>query len=196
MLLLVAAPALVPAQQTLGGITGSVTDPSGAAVPAAAVSIKNVDTNLELKTATQGNGSYSMPNVPLGNYTVRFSKQGFKTETHPSILVQGDRTTTVNGRLEVGEVAITVEVKGTPLLNAVDTTNGYVLDSQAINDTPLGTGSFTQLSILSPGLSADFMNTSGTNAGFGNQAIWANGQRDTSNSFTVNGVTADNIFNG
>ena len=98
--------------------------------------------------------------------------------------------------MEVGTVSVSVEVTGTPLLNATDTTSGYVLDSQAINNTPLGTGSFTQLAILSPGLSADFMNTSGSNAGFGNQAIWANGQRDTSNSFSVNGVTADNIFNG
>ncbi len=81
-------------------------------------------------------------------------------------------------------------------MNQTDTTSGYVLDSQTINNTPLATGSFTQLAILSPGLNADFANGSGTNAGFGNQAIWANGQRDTSNSIAVNGVTADNLFNG
>jgi len=52
------------------------------------------------------------------------------------------------------------------------------------------------LAILAPGVSADFLNTSGTNAGLGNQAIWANGQRDTSNSFSVNGVTTNNLFNG
>ncbi len=192
---LLATAALLPAQ-TLGGITGTVTDASGAAVPAASVAVKNVDTNLQVKAASQTNGSYSVPNLPLGRYTVSFSKEGFKKEEHTSIPVEGDRTTTVNGRLEVGETSTSVEVKGTPLLNAVDTTSGYVLDAQAINDTPLGTGSFTQLAILSPGLSADFMSTSGSNAGFGNQAIWANGQRDTSNSFSVNGVTADNIFNG
>jgi len=84
-------------------------------------------------------------------------------------MVQGDRVTTVNGKMEVGTVATQVEVTGTPLLNAVDTTSGYVLATQAINNTPLGTGSFTRLAILSPGLSADFMNTSRSNAGFGNQ---------------------------
>ena len=196
ILFLAALPVVLAAQQTLGGITGSVTDATGAAVPSAAVAIKNVDTNLELKTVTQNNGSYLVPNVPLGSYSVSFGKAGFKTENHTSILVQGDRTTTVNGKLEVGAVATTVEVTATPLMNAVDTTSGYVLDSQAINNTPLGTGSFTQLAILSPGLSADFMTTSGSNAGFGNQAIWANGQRDTSNSFSINGVSADNVFNG
>jgi len=187
--------AFVHAQQ-LGGITGSVTDATGAAVPSAAVTVKNTGTNLELKTTTQSNGTYQVLNLPVGDYSVTFAKDGFKTEAHTSILVQGDRVTTVNGKLEVGTVATSVEVTATPLLNAVDTTSGYVLDSQAINNTPLGTGSFTQLAILSPGLSADFMNTSGSNAGFGNQAIWANGQRDTSNSFSVNGVTADNLFNG
>ena len=183
-------------QAVTGAITGSVTDASGASVAGASVTIHNVDTNLEIKAVTQGNGSYLVANLPSGNYSVIFSKPGFKTESHTAILVQGDRTATVNSKLDVGAVATTVEVSGTPLLNQVDTTNGYVLDTQAINNTPLATGSFTQLATLSPGLNADFANTSGSNAGFGNQAIWANGQRDTSNSFAINGVSADNLFNG
>jgi hypothetical protein len=60
--------------------------------------------------------------------------------------------------LQVGAVATTVEVTGTPLLNEVNTTTGYVLDNNAINLIPLGTGSFTQLALLSPGMSADFLN--------------------------------------
>ena len=195
-LLFAAIPLILNAQQTLGGIVGTVTDASGSTIPAAAIIVKDVDTNLEVKTAAANNGTYEILNLPVGNYSVSFSKEGFKTEAHTAIIVQGNRTITVDGRLEVGTVATSVEVTATPLLNATDTTSGYILDSQAINNTPLGTGSFTQLAILSPGLSADFMNTSGSNAGFGNQAIWANGQRDSSNSFSVNGVTADNVFNG
>jgi hypothetical protein len=83
-----------------------------------------------------------------------------------------------------------------PLLNEVDTTNGYVLDENVIRNTPLGTGSFTQLAILSPGVNADFLAGTGSNSGLGNQAIWANGQRDSSNSFVVNGISANNLFNG
>jgi hypothetical protein len=71
-----------------------------------------------------------------------------------------------------------------------------VLDSSTIQNTPLGTGSFTQLAILSPGVNADFLAGSGTNAGLGNQNIWSNGQRDTSNSFTINAISATNLFNG
>jgi hypothetical protein len=184
------------AQQLLGGIVGTVTDPTGAAVVGASVTVKNVDTNLLIKVATSQTGSYQVPNLPIGNYSVSFSREGFKTENHTSILVEGDRIATVNGRLEVGAVATTVDVTDTPLLNQVNTTTGYVLDTGAINNIPLGTGSFTQLAILSPGLSADFLSGSGSNAGLGNQAIWANGQRDSSNSFTVNGANADNLFNG
>jgi Carboxypeptidase regulatory-like domain len=184
------------AQQMLGSITGTVSDASGSAVVGAAVTVRNVATNLEVKTITQTSGSFQASNLPIGNYTVTFSKVGFKTETHTAILVQGDRTTTVPGRLEVGAVATTVEVTATPLLNQTDTTTGYVLDSDAINNSPLGTGSFTQLAIFSPGLSADFLNGSGSNAGLGNQAIFANGQRDTSNSISINGASADNLFNG
>src|SRR5208337_1311834 len=83
-----------------------------------------------------------------------------------------------------------------PLMNQVDTTNGYVVDSQTIEETPLGTGSFTQLAILSPGVHADFLGGSGSNAGLGNQAIFANGNRDTSNSFSLNGTSTNNLFNG
>src|SRR4029077_1974461 len=62
-------------------------------------------------------------------------------------------------------------------------------------NTPLGTGSFTQLALLSPGVNADFLTGSGSIAGLGNQNIFANGQRDGSNSFMVNGVQAFNVFN-
>lgn len=192
----VAAAVAAYGQQITGGLTGSVTDASGAAIGGASVSVHNLDTNLTLKVLSQTNGNYLVQNLQAGNYSVTFSKDAFKTETHPDILVQGDRTTTVNAKLQVGAVTSSVEVTGTPLLNQVDTTTGYVLDSDAINNSPLGTGSFTQLAILSPGLSADFLSGAGSNAGLGNQAIWANGQRDSSNSFSINGTSTDNLFNG
>jgi hypothetical protein len=89
----------------------------------------------------------------------------------------------------VGHVSESVDVTASNQLDQVDTTNGYVLGETIIQNTPLGTGSFTQLAILSPGVNADLLGGSGTNAGLGNQAIWANGQRDTSNSFTLNAIS-------
>src|SRR5580658_11088024 len=93
------------AQQMLGGITGTVTDSTGSFVPGVTVTVKNVDTNLEVKATTSTKGDYAISNLPIGNYAVTFSKDGFKTESHTAILVQGDRTTTVPGKLELGSVA-------------------------------------------------------------------------------------------
>src|SRR5215469_9505114 len=184
------------AQQITGSIAGTVYDSSGALVNGASVKAVAFATNLSVTARSSKENTYQIPDLPIGAYTITITMNGFKTESHTSINVEGNRTTTVDGKLEVGTVATTVEVNATPLLNQVDTTTGYVLDEKQINDTPLGTGSFTQLAILAPGVSADFLNTSGTNAGLGNQAIWANGQRDTSNSFSLNGLTTNNLFNG
>ncbi len=183
-------------QQVLGAITGVVVDETGGTVPDASVAARNVATNLRVNTQTKSNGSYSIPNLPIGKYELTFSKAGFDTEQHTNVLVEGDRTSTVPATLKVGAVSTKVEVTGTPLMNQVDTTNGYVVDQLTIQNTPLGTGSFTQLAIISPGVHADFLGGSGSNGGLGNQAIFANGQRASSNSFSLNGVSTDNLFNG
>ena len=110
--------------------------------------------------------------------------------------MQADRTVSLQGQLAVGAVADSVEVDVNPLLNAVDTTNGYVLDKAQIESIPLPTGSFTGVAILTPGVNAELPGGTGVNSGLGNAPIWANGERDTSNSFLLNGVDATNLFNG
>jgi hypothetical protein len=187
---------IASAQQTLGAITGTVTDPSGAFVSDATVKAVNIATNLEVAAHTKSNGSFVIPDLPAGTYRVTVTKDGFKTETHTKILVFGNRTMTVDTSLVVGSISATVEVSAVPLMNQVDTTIGYVVDTNTIETTPLGTGSFTQMAILSPGVHADFLGGGGANTGLGNQAIFANGNRDTSNSFSLNGISTNNIFNG
>src|SRR6516165_6808619 len=136
------------AQQITGAMAGTVHDSSGAVVVGAKVAVVNSATNLSIVTETLKSGSYLVADLPAGTYTVTFTLSGFKSELHSMIIVEGNRTTTVDGKLEVGGVESTVEVTDTPLLNQVDTTTGYVVSEQAINNTPLGTGSFTQLAIL------------------------------------------------
>jgi Carboxypeptidase regulatory-like domain len=184
------------AAQTLGGITGTVSDKTGSVLPDTAVTIVGDQTKLTRTLKTTANGSYDFVNLPIGTYTLTFSHEGFQTQKLPSILVQADRTATLNAILPVGQVGTVVEVQADPLLNAVDTTNGYILEKNQIDEVPLPTGSFTGLAILSPGVNAELPNGTGANAGLGNQPIWANGQRDTSNTFLLNGVDASNLFNG
>jgi hypothetical protein len=196
LVLLLYPPSPANAQQTSGAINGSVTDSTGAVLGRVAVKVRSADTNLELTASTRDDGSFLVSSLPIGRYTVSFSRDGFKTEVHDQIQVQGGLTSTVNGSLQPGSVSTQITVSGTPLLNETDTTNGYTLNQDLIEGTPLGTGSFTQLALLSPGVNADFLTGSGTNAGLGNQNIFANGQRDTSNSFSLNGAQTNNLFNG
>jgi hypothetical protein len=187
---------LALAQQTLGGITGVVTDPEGAILPGTTVTLVGEQTGLK-RTATAGsNGFYEFQNLPIGSYTLTFTRDGFEADRFPGIQVQADRTITLPAQLKVGAVSDSVTVDASPLLNATDTTNGYVLDKAQLEAIPLTTGSFTGVAILSPGVNAELPSGSGSNAGLGNLPIWANGQRDTSNSFALNGVDASNLFNG
>ncbi len=184
------------AQQTLGGITGEVTDSSGRVIPNATVTLLGEQTSLTRATSTNGSGSYTFVDLPIGTYTLTYTAAGFDVQKTQHIAVQADRTGTVDALLKVGQITTTIEVEANPLVNEVDTTNGYVLDKAQIDLAPLPTGSFTGLAIQSTGVSAELAGGSGVNSGLGNAPIWANGQRDTSNTFLLNGVDASNLFNG
>ena len=196
LIVLSASAPLARAQQTLGAITGTVTDSTGGVVPNTTVTLVNDQTTLTRTQQTNDGGAYDFVNLAIGTYTLTFTHTGFQTQKIPSITVQGDRTATVNTTLKVGEVGSTVTVEATPLMNAVDTTNGYILEKDQIEAVPLPTGSFTGLAVLSPGVSSELAGSTGVNNGLGNKPIWANGQRDTSNTFQLNGVDASNLFNG
>ena len=184
------------AQSTLGAITGIVTDAQGGILPGTEVTVVGDQTGLTRKQTSGSNGFYTFQNLPIGTYTLTFSHEGFQSQKFPAIPVQSDRTGTVNAQLAVGQVTTSVEVDAVPLMNAVDTTNGYVLSKEQVASIPLPTGSFTGVAILSPGVNAELPGGTGANSGLGNQPIWANGQRDTSNSFSLNGVDGSNLFNG
>ena len=200
-LLFVAAFALctlhLAAQSTLGGITGDVADPSGSVIPNATVTVVAEQTALTRTATSTATGSYSFVNLPIGSYTLTITAAGFETQKTPHINVQGNRTATLNVQLKIAAAAgQTIEVDATPLMNAVDTTNGYVMDKTQIEDVPLATGSFTGLATESAGVNAELPSGTGADSGLGNAPIWSNGQRDTSNSFLLNGVDASNLFNG
>ena len=189
-------PGIAHAQQTLGGIAGTVVDDSGGAIIETQVTLVAEGTKLTRAQKTNNSGSYDFVSLPIGTYSLTFSHDGFQTQNVPAIIVQADRTATLNVTLKVGQIGTTVTVEAAPLLNFEDTTNGYILEKDHIESAPLPTGSFTGLAILSPGVSAELPGGTGANSGLGNQPIWANGQRDTSNSFLLNGVDASNLFNG
>ncbi len=190
------APA-VYAQQTLGSVNGTVVDPSGAAIPAASITITDSDIGVTRTVTAQADGFFQIFNLPVGTYKVSVQHEGFDTTQLTGIAVQEAHAATLSVHLKIGQTTESIDVSANPLLNASDNTNGYTLDSAQIATLPLSaTGSFTQAAILSPGVNAELLSNLDSNSGIGNQPIWANGQRDTSNTFQVNGVDATNLFNG
>lgn len=144
---------LLLAQQTFGGITGTVSDSSGGIIAGVTIKLVEEHTGLSRKATTNTSGEYLFPNLPIGDYLLTYTRDGFETQKLPHIPVQGQRTATLNVQLKPGATSTTIEVQETPLLNAVDTTNGYILESAQIDSIPLPNGSFTGLAILSPGVS-------------------------------------------
>ena len=195
VLCLFAAPVI--AQQTLGSVNGTILDSSGAAVPGTTVTITDADINVTRTVKTQNDGYFQIFNLPIGIYKVTATHDGFDTTQLSGISVTEAHSTTVSVSLAVGQVSTSVNVTETPLLNETDATNGYTLDSGQIAALPLeATGSPLGAALLSPGINGELTANLDTNSGIGNPPIWANGQRDTSNTFQVNGVDATNLFNG
>ena len=120
------------AQQTLGGITGTIMESTGSVLPGTVVNIVGDETKLTRTQTSSANGGYDFVNLPIGSYTLTFTHEGFQTQRVPSIVVQANRTATVNATLQVGQVATTITVEETPLVNSSDTTNGYILDKEQI----------------------------------------------------------------
>jgi Carboxypeptidase regulatory-like domain len=98
-------------QTERGNITGSVTDATGAAVPGATVAITNLATNQNVTVTSTGAGDFNGANLPPGNYRIEFSAVGFKRTVHDNVVLTASATVRVDGRLELGQVNETVEVK-------------------------------------------------------------------------------------
>ncbi|HME33219.1 MAG TPA: carboxypeptidase-like regulatory domain-containing protein, partial [Terriglobales bacterium] len=88
VLSLACLPQLALGQQTLGSINGTVTDASGAVVQGASIKARALATNLELTAQSKNDGSFSIADLPIGTYEVKFTKDGFETAVYPQIIVQ------------------------------------------------------------------------------------------------------------
>ncbi len=119
----------VQGQSTYGSITGSVTDPSGAAVADAQVTLTNMGTAEKRVQPTGPDGLYSFVNLPPGAYRVDIEKQGFKHFARPSVAVEVQQTSRIDAALVVGQVSETVEVTSeTPLLQTDTSSLGTVVN--------------------------------------------------------------------
>ena len=118
------------AQSTGGRIIGRVTDPSGAVIPDATVTITNDATGVSNHTQSNKSGDYSFPTVAVGTYTIDFEAPGFKKLTRKQVTLDLNETLTVHGTLELGAATETVEVTSeAPLVDTSSTQLGATVDS-------------------------------------------------------------------
>jgi hypothetical protein len=184
------------AQSTGGRILGRVTDPSGAVVPNATVTITNDATGVSNNTQTNKGGDYAFPEVAVGTYTVSIDAEGFKKLTRRQVSLALNQALTVNATLELGAANETVEVTSeAPLVDTSSTQLGATVDSRMATQLPLNTRDTYQLLQLQPGVMS---NVGGSNSiAYGSDqpgVVSVNGGRGRSNNFNVNGGDANDLF--
>jgi len=148
MLTLVCIP-LMAQTVSVAKISGTVTDATGRVVPGVEVTAKQVDTGLTRIVKTGNDGSYNIPSLSVGGYTVQAAMPGFNTEVRNGIVLQVDTNPTVNFQLAVGSVTQEVSITaGAPLVETQSVGVGSVVDNQRINDLPLNGRHATDLITL------------------------------------------------
>jgi hypothetical protein len=174
------------AQVDSGSLTGTVTDPSGAVVSGAKVTLTNEGTSASLSTTTGSDGLYNFTPVRIGNYTITATAQGFQTTSQKNIPVNVGSAGLVNLALKTGQVTETVEVTtGAPVLETQNASVGQVVNSKSVNDLPLNGRNFTFLAQLAAGVNTPQADTRG-NASTG--AFAANGLRPAQNNYMLDGI--------
>src|SRR6266478_9681824 len=129
---------LLHAQVDTGSILGTVSDPSGAVIHDANITLTNEGTNSKLTTTAGEDGSYKFTPVRIGSYTVSASLQGFQTMTQRNVTVNVGAAVVIDFTLKPGQVTETVEVESTaPLLESQTSSVGQVVDSRSVNNLPL-----------------------------------------------------------
>jgi hypothetical protein len=152
-------------QSTYGAIAGSVTDPTGAAVPGAQVTLTNVGTSEKRTQATGADGLYSFVNLIPGEYRIDIEKQGFKHFERKNLVVQVNQASKIDAALAVGQVTETVEVTSeTSLLQAETSSLGQVVEQRKANELPLNGRNIYNLTAVAPSVIPQG-NTTGTVVG-------------------------------
>jgi len=188
------ATSVISAQTFRGTVLGTVTDVSGARVSGASVKVHNVATGLERTTQTSGDGSYSVPELPIGSYTVTVSQSGFQTSVTNNVVVDVATERRVDAVLKTGQVTEEVEVSGEQLPQ-VDTTTaelGGTLTAQAIANIPVNGRDYTKLIYLNPGVSGSPDQISDSPGSFGEFSM--NGSRGRSNNYLLDGTDMNDGF--
>jgi hypothetical protein len=178
------------AQSLTGTISGTVTDPSNAAVVSATVFITNADTSVKAWTGvTNASGIYRAPDLPLGRYSISVEANGFKHQQISNITLSVDQRVNIDVIMQMGAVAETVNVEGSAAgqLQTETGSLGSIVTPSQLQDMPLPSRNPLNLLILTPGVSSGGEITS--QGGLSTSQLSVNGSRTLNSEFLIDGVS-------
>ncbi|MFB3828984.1 MAG: carboxypeptidase regulatory-like domain-containing protein [Bryobacteraceae bacterium] len=179
------------AQTPVARLVGDVRDPSGAAVPAASVEVRNLETGEVRRASTDERGGYTIPNLMPGRYETEVDAAGFRRTRQTGLELQVDQTARLDFKLEVGAVTESLEVTAqAPLLNTENAVKGDVIVNQEIINMPLEGRDFFELGLLVPGVAEK------REGSWQGSAMAVNGARPDNTNFVVDGFNNQNQRGG
>src|SRR6266404_714127 len=175
------------AQTFRGGIQGTVTDPNGAVIPGAEVTITSPDTGLTRTIVTDDSGTYSVSELPIGSYRVIVKKSGFQS---PPVSARVEVATTTRADVQLAVAAATVDwvvvADQEPIVNTAQNNLGGSIQAKQLQELPVSGRDFTKMLVLVPGSGGDPSGVADSPGSFGLFSI--NGNRGRSNNYLIDGT--------
>jgi hypothetical protein len=189
-------PSLFAQQVAVAEVSGQVADPNGAALAGATVKMTETDRAIVHAATSDANGSYLFPGLPVGQYRMEVSKQGFRTYILNDILLHVNDHVSFNAQLQLGSVTETVQVSSdAPLLQTETAGISNVIDSQRMVDLPLNGRYATQLVLMSgASLNAPVGDETGTKSFYSSQTISVAGGQANGTNYLLDGGDNNDTF--
>ena len=189
LFLILLTPRVIVGQATTGGIIGTVTDQSGAAVPGASVAIRNLDQNTTSKVESNESGNYSQGQLIPGSYEVTIQRTGFKAAVQRNVSVIVGVTVRVDQQLQIGEKTQQVTVTEAP--PGLETSNAQVtskLSGQQMDQLPVINRNFTNLNLLAPGATLNTFQHAASENPQQSTLVNTNGQEFAGTNYMLDGI--------
>src|SRR6516164_1167834 len=182
-------------QDVTATITGTATDPTGAAIVGAKVTAKSVERGVSYTAVSNESGIYRISQLPVGNDELRVEKDGFQTTAYPAFTLTLNQVAVIDVQMKVGQVSTTVEVTGSaPILKTESTQVDTIIDSATNQALPLATRNYVELTLLAPGAvhpdPSSFNNGDNVNSG---ARPFINGNREQANNFLLDGMDNNEV---
>ena len=182
--------------QSTATLAGTVTDPTGAVLPGATVTLRNVGTDAERRIVSDSAGQYVLPSLPPGDYSLNVTASGFGGFMVKSLTLQVDQRVTLNVPMALASAGETVQVESSaPLVDAETITVGSVIDRRTVQEIPLNGRHFLDLTTLTPGgvTAPAAGNLTAPSRGLGANSFVTAGNREDANNFQINGVNLNDM---